>query len=485
MIMVAEQTCVDTEYRIQNSLIFSARKKTRFTLFHLTLVTLLAFWLGVIFTNYVLNSPGVHKENCHGDNCLNLSPVVSGPVVDDDTVIDDDEDSEKNSEEVKQSSSNLITRKESDPEIYEDVAKRKLIVLHGNDVWTKYDKWHRYDWRKCPFDSTNCAITTDVTRISESAAVVYNSAKMPSPDDMKNVKDKSLKRVFLSGLTPLSTKFEPSEYDDFFDLTITYKGDSDVRIPYWPNDGLLPAMYRPKPATKVIEGENMLDLEDEIKNYFNTFGKADFLGFTIKSCEDNKYSTLFVRKLREEGLINTYSLNTSKVCIDKIKDTVLLPCKGINTDDCVKHFEKFKFVIVPDEDLCTDYVTRDYWNALFAWEAVPLLYGASDYEKYLIPNSYIDTVGKEEYISPSFKKAYSVSQDSMKYYKTFHLWRHEDRVEKYHWQCELCRKLNKESSNSNKKVKMSLFWNKDKDCGAKLPVHELMRLQLVRTGVIK
>ena len=222
-----------------------------------------------------------------------------------------------------------------------------------------------------------------------------------------------------------------------------------------------------------------------MKDYFTRFGKQHLLAYTVKFCEDKLYPNLFVGKLRDEGMINTFALNNSKECMDKVAGTVVLPCGGgILSDDCVKLFETFKFVIVPDEDLCTDYTTRDYWIAILAWQAVPLLYGASDYDKYLIPNSYIDMIGNEEYISPSFKKAYISSKAPMQYYKKFHLWRHEDRVEEYYWQCELCRELNKPKNRMSKKINMSEFWDKDKDCGKKLHVHELMRLQLVRTGVI-
>ena len=84
-----------------------------------------------------------------------------------------------------------------------------------------------------------------------------------------------------------------------------------------------------------------------------------------------------------------------------------------------------------DEDLCTNNTTRDYWNAILAWETVPVLYCASSYSKFLIPNSSIDTIGNEDYISPSFIKAYGPSHIDIKYYKTFRLWKHEDRVETF------------------------------------------------------
>ena len=42
---------------------------------------------------------------------------------------------------------------------------------------------------------------------------------------------------------------------------------------YWPNDGLLPAMYRPKTPGRNVAGEDLLDLEDDVKGYFKKFGK--------------------------------------------------------------------------------------------------------------------------------------------------------------------------------------------------------------------
>lgn len=448
----------------------SSKTKIKFGLFHLSIIALMAFWAGVIFASYAINIRGQN-------NGLPMPRSHDAQMIyrnDDIRHINDTDDY----------STGFITRQDSKEEENDNMGSKKLILLHGNNIWTKYDKWRRYDWRKCPPKWSNCRITTNKHRLSEADAVVYNAAKMPTLDHIDKVKgDRVLKKIFLSGLTPLRTTFDPVEYNNFFDKTITYKSESTIRIPYWPNDGLLPAMYRPKPPTKKIEGEDMLDLEEDTKNYFEKFGKEQFMAYTIKNCEDKQYANLFVRKLREEGLINTFSINDTDQCKKIIAGTVKLPCTGLDSDDCVKHFEKFKFVIVPDEDLCIDYTTPDYWKAIQAWQSVPLLYGAANYSKFLIPNSYIDTVGSEDYISPSFKKAYGPSQDASSYYKTFQLWREEDRIEDFYWPCELCRELNKPTK-SMEKVDMVKFWNKEENCGDKLHVHELMRLQLVRTGVI-
>jgi len=468
-----EQTHMIKNRNLQLSTV--SKKNMSISLLHITLLTLGAFWFGVIFSQLALNSKisDSYKE-CMSPECLlNLTFNKEENVA-----------NEEKLEEIPLFGSKLIIREDVD-EVPENMKSKKLILLHGKP-WNKYDKWQRFDWHKCPPKWSNCRITTDRNRLFEISAVVYNAEDMPTTYDIDKTKFvDSVQKVFLSGLTPLDTKFDPKKYEDFFDLSITYKSDSTIRIPYWPNDGLLPAMYRPKPQTKILSAEEMLDLEDEVKDYFVKFGKDHFMGYTSKSCEKDNYANLFVGKLREEGMINTYSIHNKSECLNLIKDTIELPCRGLTTDDCSKHFERFKYMITADESLCVDYITRDYWNAILAWQTVPMLYGASDYKKLLVPNSYIDMVAEEDYISPSFKKAYGPAQNEMSYYKAFHLWRHEERIEEYYWQCELCRTIKQIPNVKKNKIKMQEFWNAAKDCGEKLTVHERMRLQLVRTGVIR
>ena len=440
----------------------------KFTFFHLAAVTLISFWFGVGFTIFILNTL---KDTCQGTQC-GVKAVETPLNINND-----------NQEDVS-NSTKFATRKAEVEKDRLNLVNSKLIYLHDKQIWNKYDMWQAFDWSKCPPKASRCRITTDENHLESSDAVVFNSLKMPSLDQVKNLKSGKFKRVFLSGETPVRSMFDPKNYDDFFDYTITHKSESDIRIPYWPNDGILPAMYRPKHRKNIrIDNETMLSIEDEVKSYFTRYGKEEFMAYIIKNCSLDLFSNMFVKKMREEGLISIYSMSNAQECMKMIIDTTVLPCRFYDGDDCVKHFERIKFVITPDEELCVDYTTRDYWKAVIAWNAVPLLYGAGNYKKHLIPNSYIDTVDEEDYISPSFQKAYKPSQNDLQYYKSFQLWRHENSVEEYYWQCELCEILQREKE--TKKLKMSDFWDKDINCGKSLNVYEKMRLQLVRTGVIR
>ena len=459
--------------------VISEKKKVFCSILFLSFLLVVAFCCGIIYANYSLDPAS--KTQCIGNECLQgrakQIKLNSGkPSL---TVIESLTENEK-----------LHTIKESFDEETENYGSKILIFLYGGKVWNKYDKWRKNDWRKCPPKYSNCRITTQKHLLTDSKAIVYNAEDMPTNRHVEKViGDKTIKRIFLSGKTPSETNFNPSLYKDFFDLSITYKRESTIRIPYWPNDGLLPAMYRPKVSHELDE-EEILDLEDELENYFKKVGKEEFLAFLIKNCSENHYPNMFVKKLREEGLINTFAGKDSK-CMQQIPETVFLPCNISSLDDCSRHFERFKFIITPDEFLCTDYTTRDYWYAILAWQAVPLIYGAGNYDKHLIPNSYINMLASD-YISPSFKAAHEVLQDPIKYYKTFHLWRHQDSYESFYWQCELCQLLQEEQGNpealdntQSRKIDMTSFWDKDKQCGLKVQDHELMRLQFVRTGVLK
>ena len=470
-----EVVSVKTKHTIK-----SGNGKPQLNIYHLFCIAFVAFWIGVVFASVTLNTRAV-RTPCTPPDCID--DRIGSTFINRDTNFLLQINRSKKGDVKK---NKLITRNVNTPVENEYIGEKKMILLYGNKVWNKYDKWHRYDWRQCPQAYSNCRITTDFSRLAQSSAVVYNAADMPSQEHVENIKTNGkIKRVFLSGLTPLRTKFQPKDFNNFFDLSITYKSESNIRIPYWPNDGLLPHMYRPRPekAATNLTKNALLDLEDEIKHYFTRSGKEAFMAATITNCEDGHYPNLYMAKLQDEGLIYTYSLSDNKTCLKRMKETKRLPCHGELSDDCVKHFETFKFIVLPDDDLCKDYTTRKYWTSIFAWRTVPLLYGGGNYKKHLIPNSYIDCVGNEDYISPSFKKAYLTSQDPLKYYKTFHLWRHENRVETFHWQCELCRELNEKAAKTSKKIDMNKFWNKEKECGEQTDIHELMRLQFVRTGV--
>lgn len=481
------ESVVIIDVPVKSKIIKNGNGKNQLSLYHLFFIALIAFWFGVVFASITLSTRAVQQSTCTPPGCQE-NQQNGNIFIDKDTYLVQNM-SKRTADHNNDDPNKLITRRVSTiSSENEQLGEKKIILLHGDKVWTKYDKWHRYDWRKCPAKYSNCRITTDASRMSQSAAVVYNAEDMPLEEHVDLVRKRKVKRVFLSGKTPLRTTFKPADYDNFFDMTVTYKSDSTVRIPYWPNDGLLPEMYRPRPESDIknLTDDDMLDLKDELKGFYQKSGKDPFMGAVVENCADQQYPNLYMRKLQEEGMIHAYSLNDTDQCKKHMKDTSILPCNGGElSDDCVKHFEIFKYILVPDDDLCIDYTTRKYWAAIFAWQAVPLVYGAGNYQKHLIPNSYIDCVGKEDYVSPSFKKAWYPSQNELEYYKTYHLWRHQNRVEKYHWQCELCAALNTADADTDAKVDMKKFWNKETECGDKIRIHELMRLQLVRTGVIR
>eukprot|EP00794_Sanderia_malayensis_P007188 gene7188-7994_t len=364
----------------------------------------------------------------------------------------------------------------------------KLIILYGRDIWTKFDSWDSSDWKsKC--SRQDCAINFELSSIPASSAVVFNALQMPSTKH-KNLLQKTRRQsgaeskfVFLSGVTPLNTSFDAEDYDLFFDLTVTYKRDSDVRIPYWPNDLILPSMYGLH-STNYNDTTTASDYDpDMIQGLFHVLGKQKFMLCIVKTCKASAWSSSFIRKLRDEGVVDIYTLekcDNDNGDVMPIKDAKPLPCASLFTDECVRFVEQYKFVAITLDEYCDGYVPREYWYAITAWQTIPVLWGC--FSEDLIKNTFINAL-EEEYISPTFKKALSVSKDPQNYLK-FSFGNNERRGRKFYWQCELCKLLHGEKRSAKTLLSFAEFWDKDQDCNENSQNYKLAKAQLVRTGAI-
>ncbi len=427
---------------------------------------ILAFVCGVLFWQCVASY--TYKSIPPVTNCQSKPEIRSIKKV-------DNQEDEINSFKIIPKSMDQFHAKGS-------TATKKLIVLYGRNIWSKFDTWSSTDWNnKC--SRQDCSISLDASAASRSSAVVFNALQMPSQRHLnlfqkaRRQSDTQSKFVFLSGVTPTKTKFDAEDYDLFFDLTITYKKDSDVRIPYWPNDLILPSMFRQSP----VNSTSVAQYNENLDDFFVKQGKKKFMLCIVKSCTKSVWSGGFVRKMREEGVIDIYTLDKCDDDDDKkLKEAKQLPCSELFSDECVKFVEQYRFVTIALDEYCDGYIPREYWYAISAWQAVPVLWGCQS--DALIKNTFINALD-EEYISPTFKKARSASDDPKNYLK-YSLEKNQGQVDKFYWQCELCKILHGERKSARTLLSFAEFWDKDRDCGKNSKSYKLAKGQLVRTGVI-
>ncbi len=356
----------------------------------------------------------------------------------------------------------------------------KVIALYGRNIWSKFDAWTASDWRKKCLRQ-DCSITTDASSIPRASAVVFNALQMPSPrhqrilQRIRRENSAEAKFVFLSGQALGQTKFDAEQYDLFFDYTITYKKDSDIRIPYWPNDPSLPSMFRQIPTNRSSKTAKGHDYQSDL---FGKTGKQKFMLCILKSCKKIDWPSGFIRKIREEGVVDVYTMG--KCQESPIENAKPLPCSDLFSDKCAKFIEQYKFVTISTDVFCDGYIPKEYWYAISVWQAVPVLWGYLG--DNLIENTFINALS-EEYIPPTFKRAAYASKDPEKYSK-YAFDRADHDVEKFYWQCELCKVLHDERKSKGSLLSFAEFWDKEQDCGANSESYKLSKAQLVRTGVI-
>ena len=450
-----------------------SKRKLYYGNLYIIAVIIMVFWAGVFVSSHFLHSGYIQSSStqctCEGSTKINNHKG------------DLNENKEKTPEFVKLSDPEFV----QEPEKNLKTENNKLILLYRKKIWTKFDSWTSEDWRKkCP-QQPNCRITFDTNLLRQSSAVVFNGLHMPSVQSAKHMNDiraqskTPSKFVFLSGLTPLETSFDPSLYEGLFDMTITYKQDSNIRIPYWPNDPILPSMLRAKEPSRVLTEEEEAEFKQSRKHFFDYSDKTNFMAFVIKKCGSQLFPNAWMKKMREEGTIDIFTIDN---CTNILPDTKIFPCKNLYSDECCKLMEKYKFVAIPEYQLCKDYVSRDYWYSLMAWETVPVVWGAADYKKVTIANTFVNGL-ESDYISPAFKEARKGSEDTGEYNR-YLKWTQEQRVDTFYWQCELCQQLYSNDESEKEPIVFSEFWGKEQNCGPRTEWYKLAKAQLVRTGAI-
>ena len=156
---------------------------------------------------------------------------------------------------------------------------------------------------------------------------------------------------------------------DKFNWTMTYRRDSDIinRNPFGSivSKSSLRTSYGHLPSESVW-----------INSKFNR--KKRLIAFIKTSaCQQRPdESSHIVSELRKHISVDVYDKCKRKTCGDETQ------CNEMLRRD-------YKFVLVLESSLCTDYVSERLYSALQSG-AVPVVYGQADYDAYAPANSYIN-----------------------------------------------------------------------------------------------
>ncbi|XP_040262279.1 3-galactosyl-N-acetylglucosaminide 4-alpha-L-fucosyltransferase FUT3-like [Bufo bufo] len=193
--------------------------------------------------------------------------------------------------------------------------------------------------------------------------------------------------------------------DNLFNMTMTFRQDSDVYRPY----GRIEALKKPQS--------------------FSIPAKTKLVAWVISQWYPGARRNIYYEKLKEYLPIDVYGKKHMK----------------LSWDDFYQTISKYKFYLAFENSIYKDYITEKLWSNAFDSWAVPVVLGTSrkNYERFLPGDAFIHV---DDFSSPKELASYllELDQDEERYKKYFY-WRSHYRVRREtgwdnHY-CKACRAL--------------------------------------------
>uniref|UniRef100_A0A0K2TTZ5 Fucosyltransferase n=1 Tax=Lepeophtheirus salmonis TaxID=72036 RepID=A0A0K2TTZ5_LEPSM len=302
----------------------------------------------------------------------------------------------------------------------------------------------------------NCFVTNNrslLPAVSDFDAILFNHRTL-SKDDIPSKRSPHQRYIFYALESPSNKLYvETSEWNGFFNWSMTYRLDSDFPI------------LHGKLVSKTSDSQ--LTLDDPSIEHFGllnakrfTRGKKKFAAWFVSNCLTKSRRELLVNALRQHG-----------IKVDIYGECGKQFCPKSQEASCWEKIEsEYKFYLSFENSICKDYVTEKLWNALNR-SIVPIVLGGGDYASFLPKNSYIDATTSAKFVqNPRVlaKQLKELDRSDAKYAEYF-WWKNrfsarvltvEDHAERH---CQLCERLHEDAST---KVISDLeeWWERQAQC---------------------
>ena len=321
--------------------------------------------------------------------------------------------------------------------------KSKKLILYWNkwfgDPNFNYGigKSEPFIKNKCPV--TNCEITNDHSRVTESDIILFHMRD--NIPELPSFRTSNQRWIFYLFESPVhSANFK--KYENLFNLSSTYKANSNFTSPYFSNTYYM-----------WTQNSNF----DSNKDY--TKGKTEFAVIIVSNCHDRSGRLKYVKELQKTIPVTIYG-KCGKSC----------PVVGNNTKIYCKEFvsKTYKFYFAFENSICSNYVTEKFFIIL-RYDIIPVVYGDGDYSKYVPQSGYINAF---DYPTPKHLADYLIYLDGNKTaYNSYFKWKKYVKfIENgpyYAMMCEFCIQLNLdlyEGIKTHVISDMNKFWSSGTDC---------------------
>jgi len=255
-------------------------------------------------------------------------------------------------------------------------------------------------------------------------------------------------------------------YDRSFNLTTSYRRDSDIPRPFGSAEkALLDARYmlvnRTENGETALHYEEIQSGEENIAQIMGNKKEGPYATWLVSNCDETRGAQVrsqYVQRMIEAGL----ELDGFGGCFDR--ELIGSPWKTKAMENGKRTIKpgqlaRYKFYLAFENSVhCTDYVSEKLWRNSLGQGLVPVVYGShpADVKAMAPPNSYIHA---EDFNSPAALAVYLdyLSKNDTAYLE-YHQWRKAEpqSLDEYVppssdlvMKCGICQELKKRRANGN------------------------------------
>ena len=327
--------------------------------------------------------------------------------------------------------------------------KIKTILLYNiphNDKWIGTGK-RLFPRNGCQF--TRCKLFVNPYLIRKRPLESYDSivffidAATMAFKMVKDLSKKSVKRK--NSQKYVSVRFEPpvappegysvsrNLLTNFFNWSISYRQDADIRLPYGSFRQLKPEEYVKPNRTSYTKSDNQ---------------SSAIVAWMVSHCITDGRREDYVNELQKYIDVDVYGQCGNLNCKNKLVN------ESLNCYDMIE--SNYKFYLSFENSICPGYVSEKFFRIVQLTESVvPVVYGGADYASIAPPHSYIDARQfKPKELADYLKKL--DANDTL--FAEYLQWKGKYEIENTDQRafqnafCELCRKLHQDAESESVKI---------------------------------
>jgi len=285
-------------------------------------------------------------------------------------------------------------------------------------------------FKDCPVQR-NCELITDKPRMNVSDAVVVKLPPMFRSINMiiNDIANSDARKpdqywVFVTHEPPTIFDHQHKPLDmlnNFFNLTMTYRMDSDIVTPY----GWFERIENPVEGIKVSFLNEQKNKSPEPWSFEH---KTRMVAWAVSHLNRPSGRDEYVKELQKYIPVDIYGKQEESLTLSNQRAVMK------------QELSRYKFYLAFENSICKDYVTEKAFRSLNdEVGAIPVVMGAADYARVLPPRSYIDV---RDFSSPKelADHLYKVTSNKT-LFDEYHLWRQTYQVKEQHSRvnhCALC-----------------------------------------------